>query len=907
MKPYLALKASAGSGKTFSLVVRILELLLSGANINEILALTFTKKAANEMKIRVLNALIDLKNSKNRALFDELIRLGFKADEIDKKVPKILDDFLSALPKITTIDSFLHQILRKFCFYAGVRYNFEVASSNEKKIKKLFLDSLDESALLKISELIKSSGRDLEYFLKIFRIMISNEHELKRPKSSDAPYAKFEIAKKSVMENANLIKEFVINSQDASSSALNAVEFENVDSLLEKGKTWLTKNSLSEFSYFKKIYKNELDDYFEILKNSLKAYYEAREELYLNEIFDFFENYKSVKERYSKSTNSLTFDDVSKIVHKLLDEMADKEFLYFRLDEKISHILIDEFQDTSTLQYEILKPLIDEIRAGDGQKTNRSFFIVGDTKQSIYRFRGSKPELFDHVARGLEVQNLPKNYRSKKVIVDFVNEVFKDKFYDFVPQHADDDKSGGYVEVCENDEVFDELKKRIYWLLKAGVPQDDIAILTFNNDDILEAEEFLKEQIDGLKIITETSSKLINRQEPQAIISLFKYAVLGDSFYKAQGLALLGIAPFGYADFVPFDKSAPPYSLIHQIMEKYSLFSQSSILLLEESFRFDDVYEFLESVEMLDRSVPLEELEGIRILTIHKSKGLEFPHLLVLDRLKKEPPDSEPLIFSSEFAGDDRIFYRSKHREYFDTEYKKRLETNQKTKEQDRLNLLYVALTRAKESLIIIKKSEKSEFDKTAIKARIVGALEIFKKQENEKLENEKLDFENRFYGSQEKSKKDREFLPNDFHAQNLGLALHNIFEFLDGIDMSSMDSSYSATINRFGLKISKDEIEQIKEQALSALKGEPLHGLKDCKIYKELPFSIGEKIGRVDLMAICGESYLIFDFKYAQKSSDTYSHQIDFYKNSIKKIAGVEPKGYLLFLGSKEPKVIEL
>lgn len=115
--------------------------------------------------------------------------------------------------------------------------------------------------------------------------------------------------------------------------------------------------------------------------------------------------------------SELSFSDVTYLVYEILKLLGDdSEFLYFRLDAQIEHILLDEFQDTSILQYEILKPLIDEITSGEGIFENGSFFFVGDVKQSIYRFRGGVSALFQSVAEenSTHVEKLLTNYRSQR-------------------------------------------------------------------------------------------------------------------------------------------------------------------------------------------------------------------------------------------------------------------------------------------------------------------------------------------------------------------------------------------------------------------------------------------------------------------------------------------------------------
>ena len=143
----------------------------------------------------------------------------------------------------------------------------------------------------------------------------------------------------------------------------------------------------------------------------------------------------------NKEINALSFADINKLVFKLLVQSLDKEALYFRLDGRINHLLVDEFQDTNVMQYEIILPLITEIVSGYGQNGLGSFFYVGDTKQSIYKFRGGKKELFDKLEEKFEqisMENLPSNYRSLKALVKFNNAVFEEIYHryglEFEPQ-----------------------------------------------------------------------------------------------------------------------------------------------------------------------------------------------------------------------------------------------------------------------------------------------------------------------------------------------------------------------------------------------------------------------------------------------------------------------------------------
>ena len=134
-----------------------------------------------------------------------------------------------------------------------------------------------------------------------------------------------------------------------------------------------------------------------------------------------------------------------------------------RLDSRLKHLLLDEFQDTSVIQFDILRPLIEEIRSGVGVNEGGSFFFVGDVKQSIYRFRGGVSALFHQVAElfDVRVEPLRVNYRSRSKIVDFVNRSFEGKIKGYIPQQSPQSFAGGYVEVVSSDELLQSLGERV--------------------------------------------------------------------------------------------------------------------------------------------------------------------------------------------------------------------------------------------------------------------------------------------------------------------------------------------------------------------------------------------------------------------------------------------------------------
>ncbi|MDC7243547.1 MAG: UvrD-helicase domain-containing protein, partial [Sphaerochaetaceae bacterium] len=468
IKKYLCLKASAGSGKTFALSVRYISLMLLGAKPNEILTLTFTNKAANEMKERIFNTLFTLGDDK--IYLDEIIRnTGLDEKVILGKKPYMLESFISSELAIYTIDKFVNKILREFSGYAGINDDFEIKEDKKLELTYKFLDSLDKKQFDDFVEFFSYESKKFDSLIDIFKSLIE-KNESYDPVYLEA--ASIDLQKERVLEPAYKIKEYILNQEKASKSALKAVDFNDFETLMDKSKTWALKESIAEFSYFKKFTSPMIEEVFLEFRNQLSIYYHLRSSYALYKFFTLFKSFEEFRKKYISAGNYLEFSDIANITHKLLSTNIDKEFLYFRLDAKYEHILIDEFQDTSVLQFKILKPLIDEVISGKGIGF-KTFFYVGDTKQSIYRFRGGRSELFDYVSNSyekLEVSSLNTNYRSCANVIEFVNETFlKLPAYEYEKQLFN--KTGGYVEVFNStkfgsDEEFEDIALKIDELLK---------------------------------------------------------------------------------------------------------------------------------------------------------------------------------------------------------------------------------------------------------------------------------------------------------------------------------------------------------------------------------------------------------------------------------------------------------
>lgn len=883
MKRLLAVSASAGSGKTFRLANRYISL-LNIDNPSNIIAITFTNKAANEMKERIIKFLNDLGN--DEAVIEMICNeVNLTKDELLKKKSILLKKFLTNDISIQTIDSFINKILRKFSFYAGVKANFDIGSDNKELIFKNFLLSLSD---FEFNELVKIAKQEEKFssLINLFESLYEKDKELKEIKSEKLK-VKSESVENIYKEIETIKNNFILATDEC--KQVNNFFRKNVYEML-KVKTipsFLEKGSLKNVRGFKKCYEEWMDGEFERLIELIRKFFLLKEEQFFKNLFYFYEKYKSEKWKFKKEENLLDFKDIEHLVFYLLQEKEiDRDFLYFRLDSKINHILMDEFQDTSVTQWEIFEPLIDEIASGVGVKENRSFFYVGDVKQAIYRFRGGAKELFFEVAkkykdRGIEIESLDTNYRSDKNIVEFVNE----KFNLNEKVHSSKD---GYVEVDEitKEDAFEKMYEKIEMLNAKGVEDRDIAILVYKNDDILDVGEFLESK--GKKVVTAKKAKVISQPFAKAVISLMKYLNNKNRIHKLNFLSLIGKK---WND-EEFDiKITRPILMIKEIMDKYDLTDESTLKLLEYSRVFDTLDDFVEEIDNYDEELPLKEFDGIVVMTIHKSKGLEFPHVIVMDRLSKENSNKSNILYYYEDAKLKKIKLKIQNREFVDSEYKYIKEKEDVLEYEDKKNVEYVAFTRAIHSLIILKRAELTKTGKsysafvTNLEKMKKGEIIASQKKEKKLVMPKKWSIKN--YGIQEVLIQEEEYKPNDYEAIYFGNALHFAFECED----------IEAVRNHFGDFCDIEKVNELYKLSKKQLQ----------KGVKEIPFIYEKKVGRIDLLIEKDDEIVIIDYKSTKPNDERgYIKQIEHYISFVKNLTSKKVKGRLFYIDSLEFREIK-
>lgn len=905
MKNYLALKASAGSGKTFALTVRYITLLLMGAKPNEILTLTFTNKAANEMSERIYHTLLTLGD--DEAYLNAIIEQSHQGKaEILSAKSRLLKLYLNAELSIYTIDKFINKILREFCGYAKINDDFEIKEDNIDELSLKFLQSLDLESFDDFVKFFLYENKKLNSLFDIFKNLTQNNESFQ---TIEIEKGLIEVQKQEALTHAFKIKEFILNS-NASNSGKNSVDFDDFDGLLNKGKTWILKESVYDFSYFKKVANETLQSHFEQLKHELKTYYKLRATYSLNHLLQLYKHFSQFRQGYLKNKNYLEFNDISNLVYELLGHTIDRDFLYFRLDSKFSHLLIDEFQDTSLLQYKILEPIIQEIVSGESGHF-RTFFYVGDTKQSIYRFRGGKRELFDYVAKTnalVEIEALHTNYRSSEMIVNYVNQLFLNlPNYEYYEQHSI--KKGGYIEVIEDealqgDEPFETIAQTIAHLLKSGVHANDIAILTYTNSDVLALYTYLTQKFTDIKISTEMTSRLINQENVKAVINAIKYLYFNEEIYKENCNAILGFPPLS-----PFDlKLELTYTSVAHIVkttaEYLDVMDDNIIKFIELCSGYKHIVDFIYEIDYLEATMVNKEQSGIQILTIFKSKGLEFDTVLMLDRIKRKNSDKSTLLFEYDEVQLKNVYYKIKGLEAFDDNYEQALQKEKQLSHEDEINILYVALTRAKHNLFLFKKAKGSVFDILGVYTIKQGSLTIKEFQPTPLAKVQQIPYTPMSLGKQvKKISQSKEKENYSLHSKYFGLATHYCLEMMHDFTQECLCTALNVTRSQYGNFLSKSDFEEIKQRIEQLLLNEVfMKHVEKNPFSKEQAIIYKDEVKIIDLLVKEEEGYTVFDYKTTQDELQEHLSQVRHYKKAIQTITGCENvQGYILYLNENK------
>ncbi|GAA9738484.1 RecB-like helicase [Helicobacter pylori] len=912
----MALKASAGSGKTFALSVRFLALLFKGANPSEILTLTFTKKATAEMKERILDYLKILQKEnledekekeKSQNILKELEE-KYRLDPslVQNRAQEIYQRFLNAEIRISTIDAFFQSILRKFCWFVGLSTNFEVnedTKAHQQQLNASFLSALNNEQLEELSVFITQclsyDSYTSDSILERLRFL-KNKLYLFDPNKKEPAFDE-----EGFLDKLRSLNKQIQSVETASDRAKTAIKCDDFRGFLNSSLTWLEKKS--EYRDFKK-FKDEiptLESECEEIENDLKRYYEARE----SALFKKFPKFIQLYDKATSKIQALDFDAIKDKVHALLNgyEEMPAEFFYFRLDSKIAHILIDEFQDTSLNDYKILTPFIDEIKAGIGQaKWHRSVFFVGDVKQSIYAFRGSFSSLFESVSKDFYHDNLQFNHRSSPLIINYVNTIFK-KAYQNSPTAYLDQKypkasnnkhaTDGYVKVSlvanERELLLEQILQEAKNLLEHRIEPKDITILCATNKDALEIKNYLQENLSAIRPSTESSANLSQSVESKIIKNALKYALAEEPYKPFYKHSVLKLAGYLHDDAIVLPSFNPKKEsvagFVWKVMELFELYGEPAQSCLELAVGCEDADGFLEKLEA--KAIASSHSKGAQIMTIHKSKGMQFPYVIVCERLGK-PRSNNSNQFLEEYNGTEllRLYYRMKNREVVDKDYARALDKEKAAKDHEETNVYYVAFTRAELGLIVVakdkgQKKDQKESENKGMHEKLdlvpleEGEIAPVISPQKEPLITSAL-IKPHAYGEQvqeiEEEPSDYE-KNNDQEAINFGIALHKglEYQYAYNIPKKSVLEYLNYHHGFYGLD------HQALEESLELFENDTeIQALfKNYFLRGEAAFLFEGVVSRIDvLLWDRGQNLCVLDYKSSQNYQQSHKAQVSHY-----------------------------
>ena len=842
-------KASAGSGKTFTLASEYITLVVKNPqDYRSILAVTFTNKATQEMKTRILSQLYGIAHSlpDSEAYYEQVrMKTGFSEQTIRENAAKALSLLTHHYNefRVQTIDAFFQSVLRNLARELNLTANLRV-DLNDEQVEAQAVDELinsleegeevlnwirdyidknieDDKGWNVISQ-IKDFGKNIfKDFYKDHKTELDNRFsdesffndfitDLRERRTrilnrlNEHAKQMYKKIRDANLDNPNLFNRgakgllpHIIKLTKGTPSNDDTPKY--VQSCIDSADKWpASKCPAKERAAIIELASASLCSDLKILNDyRIKDWREYQScNLTLKHLSQLrlLHAISEAVDEINKDTNRFMLSNTQSLLCTLMKD-SDTPFVFEKMGAYLKHIMIDEFQDTSTIQWNNFRKLLDNCMA----QVDSHNLIVGDVKQSIYRWRQGDWKLLNNIEHEftkeqIKIEPLDTNYRSEENIIRFNNAFFKQavlqtvneleseeiqgatelvEAYKEIEQKPRKDNGKGCVRIklfrydSKNasdykQKILNELIENIRQLLDQGYMQKDIAILarsktvipdivdSFQNIDTnvslvsdeafrLDASLAVNVIIEALRLLTHPHDKLTESK----LVKLYQQQVIktgkdiNDLFVGENSTELKSFLPSGYIDKF---ESLSRLSLIDLVDEIYSLFSLDSLEgqsayvctfydTLNEYLRDHpaDIDDFIEEWEdtLSSNTIQSDEVDGIRLITIHKSKGLEYDNVLIpfcdweLEKTNgitiwcsgddKEKPYGElpliPVDYSSKMLGT-----------VFEDDYKE--EHLQNT--VDNMNLLYVAFTRAGKNLFITGKKYKERTSGKSERSHII-------------------------------------------------------------------------------------------------------------------------------------------------------------------------------------------
>lgn len=1036
--PFQIINASAGSGKTYTLVYAYLKKLLCTNHDNghrNMLALTFTNKAVNEMKFRILNNLYllahhleddKIKDIRSSLIIDLRIDLPSLQQKAQRVLNKILHEY--AAFEVITLDSFTHKIIKSFAKDLKIPASFEVTLDSDLLLEEMTENILDQAgidkdltetlvtfSLNKIKELKSwNIGQDLFDFSKL--LVNENDRQplsdLKQIDQKDFKTQKiaFEKLLRSLedelrvqgVDTIKLLNDHGLTEDDFNRKILYK-HFEKIANGAIEGlyKNQLEKNLMEGQRLFTQSLSNNKKTIIDaLIPRLLKSFTQAKTKvgriLLLKSIISQWTPLSLIGQM-EKGLEELQLPKnrllLSRFNEMIDDEISDLDapYIYERLGEKYRYYFIDEFQDTSRLQWKNLIPLISNALQGlDDDHQVGSLFLVGDPKQAIYRWRGGDNEQFLSLLKREspfqqllpEITLLPKNHRSRRAIIDFNN-----KFFGWVGSRCEDPeqkqmfeqqtqqefnlKNGGHVEVrfiekSREKEITNPLyQEQTVSSLKAarssGFLWKDMAVLVRKKEQAAIIAEVLQKK--DIPMISSESLSLGSSQKVNFLISLIRVTIDPDNaeerkniiefLYHNKGTKIDLHQSLISSIFLPifaFEKEIKKqfeFSFDFQFFSKKSLYNAveyaiAAFHLIENmevnlNAFLDDIFEFSSQddggfISYLhyweqrgkDQKIVIPEgINAVKILTIHKAKGLEFPVVVI-------PFASEELVssrsrkvwypiknhFETPFSW-GRIHFSNKLK-YLGEEATAFYERQLLAEQSDALNIFYVALTRAVSQMFLICTLEEENIPVDKSYATLLNHFVRSRNQtpeiehpfrwvtaENEEMVEEDetplktfkpdfkvhLNWQKRLWLQMHAKNDD-----STIAARKEGMLVHDLMaEVSCAKDVSAVvtNALNSGNINKqeyhHYLRMLKNIVDHPQLQRFYQ---------EDIEVYNEKDILIPQKfIVRPDRIVKNKDGWVIIDYKTGKERPNHFA-QISYYAELLEEMTREKSKCYLVYIG---------
>lgn len=787
--PLTVYRASAGAGKTFRLVVEYIKLLmLRPDEYKYILAVTFTKKATQEMKIRILSQLYGLREglSSSDGYMERISEeMHLPTTTIRKNAAIALENILNDYGhfRIETIDSFFQSVIRNMTRELDISSNMRVEINGtqvEEKAVDALIDSLEPKdnlfqRIVDFAEENMNEGKkwniieDLKSFGKHIFSNFYQSHAKQYKEcceKDDKLFVHYKaFLQKNIKDSAEMIiasgKELLSvierNGIDTSIFAYNNNGFAKLQEYVLMGEIYklparLLKYAESEDNWFSKKAADKYSDMFPLIRetlipalqnyigiygNCLKLNLTCKEILRNLNNIELLGSIEKAVHDSNVAANRFLLSSTNQLLSEMIGE-SDSPFIYEKIGTNIKHLMIDEFQDTSTLQWSNFKILMRECMSYYDAETASGTvgsMIVGDVKQSIYRWRDGDWQLLNNITDEFDdesdthVETLDTNYRSEANIINFNNAFFLhlkalcniEKAYDDVVQKTKKNP------VPRGEIEFHMLSKSAYQkrhkmicdkvkeLIQRGVKAKDIAILGRGNTILKELSKSFMDFYPEINVVSMESFVMNSSTAVSAIVCALRLMLTPtDNILLATLSKYSGMSePECRQALDSIHSTSSLLDIVEEIFTKYNLANITDDSAFVSAF-FDYMKDFTSSntptirnfLKAWDENISLktietESVDGVKMMTIHKSKGLEFDNVIIADgawstklsqnriwvELNEEPLSAVPFTLITP------------KKDLVNTIFKNDYENEALQFVVDNMNLLYVAFTRAGKNL----------------------------------------------------------------------------------------------------------------------------------------------------------------------------------------------------------------